>query len=146
MKVLVAVDLSTSTQKVITAVELIAKAMSAKVLLLHVAEPDPDFVGWEAGPNTVRDSQTEVFHKQHRHLQEIANNLRLKGVDTTALLIQGATADVILEKASKIKANMIVVGSHGRGMAYQVIVGSVSEVVVRKSECPVLVVPTHNTS
>ena len=144
MKILVAVDLSTSTKKILKTVEVIAEALSAKVWLLHVAAPEPDFVGWEAGPQTVRDSQAEEFHDQHRHIQEIADRLRGKGLDTTALLIQGATADKILEEASKTKANMIVVGSHGRGTAYNLIVGSVSEAVLRKSECPVLVVPTHD--
>lgn len=144
MKILVAVDLSTSTEKILKTVEIIAEALSAKVWLLHVAEPEPDFVGWEPGPQTVRDSQAEAFHDQHRHIQKIADKLREKGIDTTALLIQGATADKILEEASKTKASMIVVGSHGRGKAYQLIVGSVSDLVLRKSECPVLVVPTHD--
>ena len=144
MKVLVAVDLSTSTEKILKTVEVVAEALSAKVWLLHVAEPDPDYVGWEAGPQTVRDMQAEEFRNQHRLIQRIADRLSGKGIDITALLIQGSTADTILEEASKMTANMIVVGSHGRGLAYQLVVGSVSEMVLRKSECPVLVVPTHD--
>ena len=50
MKLLVAVDLSESTEKVVKKAEEIASAISAKVWILHVAAPDPDFVGYEPGP------------------------------------------------------------------------------------------------
>jgi nucleotide-binding universal stress UspA family protein len=61
----------------------------------------------------------------------------------TALLVQGVTADTILEEAAKLAADIIVVGSRGKGALQQLVVGSVSEGVLRKSQCPVLVVPTH---
>jgi len=50
MRLLVGVDLSGSTGKIVKTAEGIAKALSAKVWILHVAEPEPDFVGFEPGP------------------------------------------------------------------------------------------------
>ncbi|MEN8131140.1 MAG: universal stress protein [Pseudomonadota bacterium] len=143
MKLLVGVDLSDSTEMVVKKAEEIAKALSAKVWLLHVADPEPDFVGFEVGPQSVRDSLSKSFHGEHCQIQEIADRLRKEGLDTTALLVQGATAETILKEASKLDIDMIVVGSHGQGAMYQLLVGSVSEWVLHKSECPVLVVPTH---
>ena len=143
MKLLVAVDLSESTEKVVKKAEEIAKALSAGVWILHVAEPEPDFVGFEVGPQTVRDFVAKKFHSEHRQIQEIADRLRKAGLDTTALLVQGATAETILNEASILNMDMIVVGSHGRGAMYQLLVGSVSERVLHKSECPILVIPTH---
>ncbi|MEA3243534.1 MAG: universal stress protein, partial [Pseudomonadota bacterium] len=58
-------------------------------------------------------------------------------------LVHGATAETILKKASELDVDMIVVGSHGRGAMYQLLVGSVSEGILHNSRCPVLVVPTH---
>jgi nucleotide-binding universal stress UspA family protein len=143
MKFLVGLDLSESTDKIVQKVEEIAKALSAKVWLLHVADPDPDFVGWGAGPQSVRDAVAKAFHEEHRQIQKIADKLRNEEIDATALLVQGATVEKILGEASKLNVDMIVVGSHGRGMAYQLLAGSVSEGVLRESECPVLVIPTH---
>jgi nucleotide-binding universal stress UspA family protein len=57
--------------------------------------------------------------------------------------VEGEAAETMLKEASKLDADIIVVGSHGRGTMYQVLVGSVSEGVIHRSECPVLVVPTH---
>jgi nucleotide-binding universal stress UspA family protein len=143
MKLLVAVDLSESTAKVVGKAEELGKGLSAKVWLLHVAEPDPDFVGLGMGPQTVRDATAKDLHGEHRQVQEIAEGLRQAGVQTTALLVQGATAETILAEASRLDVDMIVVGSHGRGAMYRLLVGSVSEAVLHKSAWPVLVVPTH---
>ena len=143
MKILVAVDLSESTEKIVKEVEKIAQALSAKVFLLHVAEPEPDFVGFEVGPQTVRDSLSTAFHGKHRELQTMAERLRKARLDTTALLVQGATAETILNEALKLEVDMIAVGSHGRGAMGQLLVGSVSEGVLQKSGCPILVIPTH---
>lgn len=146
MQLLVGVDLSESTEKVVKKAEEIARALSARVWLLHVAEPEPDFVGLEVGPQTVRDSLSKEFLGEHRQIQEIADRLQKAGLDTTGLLIQGATAETILNMTSKLNIDMIVVGSHGRGAMYQLLVGSVSEEVLHKSEIPILVIPTHERS
>jgi nucleotide-binding universal stress UspA family protein len=144
MKIFVAVDLSEATEKIVREAEKIAHALSAKVYLLHVAEPEPDFVGFKVGPQTVRDSLSESFHGEHRQLQAISERLRKAGLDTTALNVRGATVETILNEALKLDADMIVVGSHGRGAMRQLLVGSVSEGILHESERPVLVVPTHN--
>jgi len=143
MELLVALDLSASTEEVVKKAEEIANALSAKVWLLHVAAPEPDFVGWDTDLQSARDAIAKAFHKEHRQIQEISDRLRKTGLDAEALLVQGSTVKEILEAASKLNVDMIVVGSHGRGMAYQLLLGSVSEGVLHKSECPILIVPTH---
>jgi len=143
MRILVAVDLSDSSETIVQKAEVFAKALSAEVFLLHVAEPEPDFVGYAAGPQTVRNSVAQHFHQEHRQLQDLGERLRKSSFEVTALLVQGPTVDTILGEASKLGVEMIVLGSHGRGRMYQLLVGSVSEGVLHRSECPVLVVPTH---
>jgi nucleotide-binding universal stress UspA family protein len=123
-----------------------AIGLSAKVWILHVAEPEPEFVGYKDDPQSTRDSVANKFHREHTRIQEIASRMRNSGVDTTALLVQGSTVDTILAEASKTRVDMIVVGSHGHGAMYQLVVGSVSEGVIRHSEYPVLVIPTAKTT
>jgi nucleotide-binding universal stress UspA family protein len=143
MKILVGIDLSESTEKVVTKAEEIAKALSAKLWLLHIAEPEPAFVGYEPGPQSVRDSVSKEFHDEHRQIQKLADRMRKVGLDSNALLIQGPTVETFLKEASKLGVDMIIVGSHGRGAMYQLLVGSVSEGILHGSKCPILVVPTH---
>ena len=143
MKLLVAVDLSESTEIIVKKAEEIAIALSAKLWIIHNAEPEPDFVEFVSDPLTARENLSRRFHAEHRQIQEIANRLRKSGLDTTALLVHGPTVEYILKEASELDVDMIVVGSHGRGAMYQLLVGSVSEGILHDSQCPILVVPTH---
>ncbi len=143
MKLLVAIDLSEASKIIIEQALGIARSLKGEVWLLHVAEPEPDFVGYDVGPQSVRDSVAKEFHSEHAELQDIADRLRAQGIETKALLIQGATAATILREASKLRVDMIVVGSHGYGAVHKLLVGSVSENVLRKATAPVLVVPTR---
>ncbi len=143
MKILVCVDLSESTKIIVKKIEELAKPLSARVWLLHNAMPEPDKVEFKVDPIAAREELAKRFHVEHRQIQELAKQLRNKDIDTTALLVHGATVETILTEASDLDVDMIVVGSHGRGAMYQLLVGSVSEGVLHKSRLPVLVVPTH---
>ena len=142
MSLLVALDFSSVTDDQLEIVQRLA-APNREIYLLHVAEPDPDFVGFEAGPEEVRDQVAKEFHQEHEQIQALAGRLRDSGHQVTALLIQGPTIETILSEADKVGAEVIVVGSHGRGKLFDLVVGSVSAGVIRKSTVPVLVVPTR---
>ena len=143
MKILVCVDLSESTEIIIKKIEELAKSLSARVWLLHNAEPESDVVEFKIDPLAARESLAGKFHVEHRQIQELADHMRKAGIDTTALLVHDTTVEAILQEASDVEADIIVVGSHGRGAMYQLLVGSVSKGVLHKSQLPVLVIPTH---
>jgi len=140
VSLLVALDFSDVTDQQLVIVARLA-APNRQIYLLHVAEPDPSFVGFEAGPDEVRDQVAREFHEEHERIQAMAARLREAGFDAKALLVQGPTVSTILAEAEKIGAEAIVVGSHGHGKLYDFTVGSVSSGVIRKAKVPVLVVP-----
>jgi nucleotide-binding universal stress UspA family protein len=142
MRILAAVDFSGFTEPTLRAVEQIAAAApEARIWLLHVAEPDPSFVGYDAGPAVVRDQVAAEYREEHRQLQACAEGLRGGGAEVTALLIQGAIADTILTEAERLDVQLIVMGSHGYGTIADLIAGGVCKAVLRKASCPVLVIP-----
>lgn len=142
MSLLVALDFSAVADDQLNIVSRLASP-NREVYLLHVAEPDPSFVGYEAGPDEVRHDVAAEFKREHEQLHTMADRLRAQGHEVTALMIQGPTIQTILEQAEKLGAEVIVVGSHGRGKLFDLVVGSVSAGVIRKSSVPVLVVPTR---
>jgi len=144
MNILVAVDLSPASEKVVEAAGNVAKLTGAKVYILHVAEPDPDFVGYDAGPEVVRTQVAGEMRREHRDVQALAEKLRGDGLDAIALLVQGPTVATTLKEADKLKAELIVVGTHGHGAVYDVLIGSYSAGIIRKSTLPVLVVPIRD--
>ena len=61
-------------------------------------------------------------------------------IDVTTEVIDGSPSRVIVETADEWKANLIVVGSHGHGFWSRVLLGSVSDSVVRHAHCSVVTV------
>lgn len=141
MKLLVAIDFSDATDVVLQESQKLAGALDGAIYLVHVVPPEPDFIGYDPGPQTERKFIASLRHQEHREIQELGQELEKKGFDVTALLVQGSTVETILEQARKLPADMIVLGSHGHGAVYHLLAGSVSKGVLKQATCPVLVVP-----
>ncbi len=142
-RVLVAVDLSPATETVLRVAEELASSLGAELRLVHVAAPEPEFVGYDVDSPALRDTHAAAYREEHRRLQDLAEAARGRGGTVKALLIQGPTVEKILEEAERLDAGLVVVGSHGRGALARVLLGSVSEGVLRGSRRPVLVVPSR---
>jgi nucleotide-binding universal stress UspA family protein len=141
MKLLVAIDFSEITKLILEKVEEIALKTGAKVWLIHVAQPDPDFIGYDVGPDSERNFMAKRFREQHLKIQELSAVVKEKGIDITPLLLQGPTIETIIEKAKKLEVDMIVTGSHGHGTMFHILVGSVSKGLLKKSPVPLLIIP-----
>ena len=139
--ILAAVDFSPVSDRVLEIAAEIAQGTSAPLTVLHAAAPEPDFVGYEVGPQHVRDQRASELRDEHHKLAEIGDDLRARGIDVKVQLHSGATVETVLEAAEHAGADLIVVGAHRRGRAAKLLLGSVSEGLLRKAHCPVLVVP-----
>ena len=145
-RILVCVDFSEVTDAVVDHAKAVAALAGAEARVLHVAAPNPDFVGFEAGPDTVRKQVAHSLREEHRTLEGIAKRLTEANVRATPLMVQGPTAATILEQIRRYRADLVVLGSHGHGALYHLLAGSVAEQVLRKSKVPVLVVPSGKRS
>ncbi len=141
MKVLAALDLDRTTPDVLREARLWARRLSAELILIHVADPDPDFIGYGAGPESVRLAVAHKFTRAHQRLEALSVELRKEGLDATALLLQGATAETILREADRLSADVVLMGTRARGAVRELFVGSVSKEVLRRSTRPVLLIP-----
>jgi nucleotide-binding universal stress UspA family protein len=144
MNILVAIDLSSASQKILDKAKTLALALPAKVCLLHVIEGDPDFPDDEPDSQSTSDQGRQEFPMEYKDLQKEVDGLRQSGIDTKGLLSQGSVVDVILQKSKQLGIDIIIVGTHGHGGVHHMIFGSVSEGVLRNTACPVLVIPTHH--
>jgi nucleotide-binding universal stress UspA family protein/CheY-like chemotaxis protein len=154
MNILVAIDLSESPQIVVGQAKKLAKALSAKIWLLHVATVRLDFSFSPVGSDSatyleaggIRDKVAKKFRNEHRLLQQFSQELRSVGLDCTALLVEGSITETILDEAAKLSADMVILGSRGKGAVGRFLLGSTTEGVLHKSSVPVLIVPIHKPS
>src|SRR5687767_10827690 len=98
-RLLVCVDFSEVTDAVVEQTKIIARLASAEVKLLHVAAPNPDFVGFEAGPDAVRKQVARTLRDEHKRLEELAAHLQQANVAATHVMVHGSTVETILEQA-----------------------------------------------
>lgn len=141
MSIMAAIDFSPVTRAVLEEIPRLALD-GEEVVLLHVAEPDPSFVGLDAGSDAVREAWGEQFKEVRAMLDRAAEELRRDGVQVRAEVVRGAIAEEILGMAERTGARLIVLGSHGHGLFYNVLVGSAAESVIKGATVPVLLVPS----
>lgn len=139
--IIVTIDFETNQQLVIDQAIALGEKFNAKLWLLHVAAPDPDFVGMDVGPQTERDSRAHQLREEHRQLEAYSDKISHQGVAAQSLLIQGATIELIMEKAKTLKADLIITGHHEHGFLYKAFIGSVSNQIIKQAKIPVLIVP-----
>ena len=143
MKLLAAVDLSRASGYVIEAVHRVAMATDAEVFLLHVIIPLPTISDMEFHPVIAQQELSESYLDEQEQLAGLVKQLVDVGVNATALIRQGDPVKSILSEARRLDAELIVVGSHGHGLLFDALVGSVSGGILRQTTLPVLIVPVR---
>jgi nucleotide-binding universal stress UspA family protein len=134
-RVLVAIDSSEHSEQVIQVASELAKRFESAVLVLNVREVLLATRSNPIGKATPEQSQTLV--------QQAAERLVKDGVNAhgeSAKAVQSGAAKEILDAAKKFKANLIIMGTHGRSEIAGLLLGSVASKVLRHAECPVTLV------
>ncbi len=139
--IVVAVDFNDAVGKLLGYAESLALKFEAKIWVLHVADPDPDFVGYEPGPQYIRDFRADELRDDHKKLQEFSNIFLDKKIDSAALLIQGSTVETVLNEAKKLNADLLIVGNHKHSFLHNLLSESVSLELLKNGNIPLLTVP-----
>ncbi|WP_300437711.1 universal stress protein [Christiangramia sp.] len=139
--IMVAVDFNDSIGELMVYADSLAQKFQSKVWVLHVAEPEPDFVGYEPGPQYIRDVKAEEYREEHRNLQEICKNFLSEDIKAEALLIQGSTVETVMNEAKKLHIELLIVGTHKHSFLHNLLQESVSMELIKKAEIPMLTIP-----
>jgi nucleotide-binding universal stress UspA family protein len=135
-KVLLATDLSEASSAATEEAFELARRLGASLLVVSVI--DPGSLLLPGGRFGARMDQ--VRERRGAIAQALVERGRDAGVPVSFLVWEGDPGDMIVSAAEAEHADMVVVGSHGRGAVGRLLLGSVSEHVVRHAPCPVLVV------
>ncbi|MFW5877826.1 MAG: universal stress protein, partial [bacterium] len=80
----------------------------SKVWLLHVAAPDPDFVGYGVGPQYIRDFRADELKDHHKSIVHHVEYLKEEGIEADGLVLQGAKIEMILQESKKLSIDLII--------------------------------------
>ncbi|XP_021298880.1 universal stress protein A-like protein [Herrania umbratica] len=146
-KVMVAVDESECSHHALQwALENLGDTLSASQLFIFTAQPLPNFAylsasTYGAAPLDLITTVQENQKKLTLALLEKAKDIcATHGVDAETMTEIGDPKDKICEAVEKLKIQLLILGSHGRGALQRAFLGSVSNHCVHNAKCPVLVV------
>lgn len=135
-RVLVAVDLSRAAVPTLRAAEEHAALFGAELRALSVLEPLPVI------PETTAPYDSSEYYAMLQELlrRDVWSQIRAHGVQT--LVRHGMAVETILREAAEWPADLLVVGSHGKGWVDRLLLGSVTERLLNHLPTSLLVVPT----
>ncbi|MEZ4788689.1 MAG: universal stress protein [Flavobacteriales bacterium] len=139
--ILVALDISDTDDLVLDHVHFIAADREVKLRLVHVAAPPPDFVGYEVGPQYIRDARADELKHEHAELLRRRQELSALGCEVDHRLVMGPIVETLVAEAGSFDAHLIILGSHGRRGLARIIDGSVSEDLLKEHRWPLFIVP-----
>ncbi len=143
-KVLCPVDLAPQAKGAAEEAASLAKALGAELVLLHVmAEPafavgDPLLAPGELSGYALPALAEEYREEMDRRLQQLGEQLRKAGISVSTMLVRGAPHEAIVNAADAEHADLIVMSTHGRTGLPHLLLGSVTERVVRTARVPVM--------
>jgi nucleotide-binding universal stress UspA family protein len=151
IKVLIALDYDPTAQKVANAGFSMAKAMNAEVTLLHVIADPVYYSSTAYSPIMGLVGDMETFKLQLENMEGVKTVTqhfldKFKhhlGDETIQTVIkEGDFADTILKTAKNVKADVIVMGSHSRKWLDNILMGSVTQDVLKLTTVPLFIIPT----
>ena len=142
MKILIAVDDSPHSERAVRFVARMRWPAGSRVVAVHVLTPvlTPPGAGGESGVPLL----IEVSEEQRQHGRALASRaeseLREAGIAAESRLPTGDARDALLRLVTDERADLLVLGSHGRTGFAKLLLGSVSSHAVTHAHCSVLVV------
>ena len=139
--ILVPTDFSEPSTAALNYAKQLADALNASIHVLHVAE-DPLRQPWtlETYGISPLDVLADITAQAQKDLEKTLPESERKKYNAELVTTVGSPFSEIVNYARKHNVDLIVMGTHGRGGFAHVVLGSVTERVVRFAPCPVLTV------
>jgi universal stress protein A len=141
-RILHATDFSKASARALDEAVRLAKQNHAELLVAHVIEPAGQYAAGEdfGGAELYVKLEEAAEQDAQRSMQKLMGKLKQARVNAKSLLLKGLAHEQIVKAAKSRKANMIVIGTHGRTGLSKLFMGSVAGRVVSLASCPVVTV------
>ncbi|HXZ79187.1 MAG TPA: universal stress protein [Terriglobales bacterium] len=135
--ILMATDLSECSERALSCALGVASRYQSRLHLFHCIDPIPyDMVD----PGAVQTTRDDAKSELERLISGFRKQDRLKNVEVHIKVEAGDLAGIFPDIVKDLHPDLIVVGTHGRTGWRKMVLGSVAEIIVDQSSCPVLTV------
>ncbi|MFZ3100763.1 MAG: universal stress protein [Desulfitobacteriaceae bacterium] len=138
-KILVPTDASEFSRRALTTALTLARLFKAEVELLHVTYTPQAYLGYIVSYG-LAISQDELDHNGELALEAAVAGIDMSDVQFKKCVESGHPVSVILDEIKQKNIDLVVMGSHGYGPIMGSVLGSVSQKVLQRAECPVMIV------
>lgn len=138
-KILVPTDASEYSRRALDTALDLAKHFQAEIILMHVTPTPQAYWGYTLSYG-ITVSQEDLTRNGELALEVSLAGVVTEGVKVSTVLEIGHPVTKILEQIKKAGIDLVVIGSHGYGPITGSVLGSVSQRVLQKATCPVLLV------
>lgn len=141
-RILVPLDGSALSESILPYAQSLAKALNAELVLLHViVSPADEFVDSNKTPLAPKARlEAETKMDMTRYIKDLCTKLEKEGVRVTYLMREGPVTEKILEDVEIMHADLIAMSTHGRSGVRRLLMGSITEWMVKHSPVPVMVI------
>lgn len=139
--ILVPVDFSAVTAEVTRTACQFAKMTDSRLVLLHVIQVPVVIEPYGIGAEAMVEALTASEKLATKKLRGLVRQCRQQVKTVQTIQETGHPVAVILAKLAELKADYIVIGSHGHGAVYDLLIGGTTQGVLRRAHCPVIIVP-----
>ena len=141
--ILVAIDdceITTIESPIIKRTLELARAFSSKVWILHIV-PHPGDPPFNIDSRVLRREVAAEYRHEREFLQHLAQCLRDRVVDATALIVKGSIIKTILNESNRLDIDLIILGCHKHGLLYGAVMDVTEEGLLSKCPRPIMFVP-----
>ena len=142
-RILHSTDFSPASAPAFRHAVMLARACHAPLTLVHVMTPPSPFIGDGTPPQSYTELLLLARRSARKRLAALLTRARRQGLRAHAVFVEGLPAEEILRATRRARADLVVMGTHGRSGVSRLFMGSVAERVVRESRVPVLTVRAH---
>jgi nucleotide-binding universal stress UspA family protein len=139
-RILVPTDFSAGSEAAWRAAQRLAGALGAELVLLHVFVETPLFFEGPFAGERVREVYASARAWVQEQIDKWAADARATGRTVRAALRTGVPYQEIVAAARDEGADLVVLGTHGRGGLDRALLGSVADRVIRTAPCPVMTI------
>jgi nucleotide-binding universal stress UspA family protein len=148
-RIIALIDFAPATSAVLDVARDLARALQSELFLVHVCVP-PSELEQDEAPEVPEAPELQVAagDRRRRDMEVLKLALRKEGINVQSAVNceprPGASPVAkILEEISRLRPELVVIGSHARGRLHHFLAAGTTDMVVRNAICPIVLVPAR---